>query len=105
MAKSNKHHTNSLLSVALDYVKEMLGEWKKCLRKNCTGTMLSVLVRYEDKGKIYEEMECSTCGKVVKDPQWRIDREKAQQEQRNRGGYRGNNNRRHWNSNYRNNNR
>ena len=46
--------------------------------------MVQVFSRYKDHGPIYEEQECSTCGKVIKNPQYKKDRERERREQRNR---------------------
>jgi len=37
--------------------------------------MIPVLVRYKDHGPINQEQECSTCGKILKDPRFKKQRQ------------------------------
>lgn len=96
MSRTNAHRTNHLESISYNYMQDELGPWKRCRKSKCSGTMVPILSRYENKGTIYEEFECCSCGKVIKDPQWKIDRDKARAEQKKnrprRGRYRGNHN-------------
>lgn len=52
---------------------------KNCPRRSCKGTLVEVLTRYYDQGPINYELECTMCGKVIKDPRFKREREKAWQ--------------------------
>lgn len=94
MSNTNAHRHNRLESISITYMQEELGPWKKCRKSKCGGTMVPILTSYESKGKIYEEFECATCGKVIRDPEWKKDRDEARKNWKNkprRGRYRGNN--------------
>ena len=47
---------------------------KTCPKYSCPGIMLEMWTRYKDHGVINIEMECSKCGKVIKDPRFRQQR-------------------------------
>lgn len=64
----NKHRTNQLNSISLTYMKTELGPRKQCPKRSCKGTCIPVLTRYYDGEPLTYELECSTCGKVLKDP-------------------------------------
>ena len=60
-----------------------------CSRPNCRGTMILVLTRYEDHGPLNKEYECTSCGKVKKDPvysQQRREQYEARKKSRERRG-------------------
>jgi len=82
----SKHHPKEPLGVTLRYVKEELGQKRKCPRRGCHGCMVEVWVRYENRGPINHEQECTECGKTVKDPRFKRERDRhwTQQEDRRR---------------------
>ena len=75
MSQSNKCNTNLLNNHSVNFVKYELELNKQCLKRSCKGTCVEVLVSYSDQGPINHEYECTTCGKVIKDPQFRKERE------------------------------
>lgn len=60
---ANKHRTHSPVPISTEYLK-FLGEFKPCPLHSCKGSLTEVYVRYENRGKIKKELECSTCGKI-----------------------------------------
>lgn len=50
---------------------DSLGSFKKCPKKQCKGTLISVLTRYENNGTINYEQECSECSKVIRDSRFK----------------------------------
>jgi len=72
----NKHQTNHLNGISLQYMKEELNYIKKCPRRSCQGMLVEVWVRYENKGPINKESECCQCSKVVKDLRYKEERDK-----------------------------
>ena len=80
MSRTNKHRPNRNTNITLQYMKEELGHKTKCPRKGCRGCMIEVLVRYEDHGPINFEKECTECGKVLKDPRFKRERERRWQQ-------------------------
>ena len=73
---------NNLKGISLVYLETYLGPWKKCPKSKCTGYMTEVFARYFDHGPINKELECSTCGKVIKDPLFRNSNPRKQKEYR-----------------------
>lgn len=85
---SNRHRTNCLNSISLNYLTIELGPWKSCHRRNrkgvvCHGTLVPVFAQYQSQGTVYSEYECCKCGKVIRDPQWKIDKDKEREARRN----------------------
>ena len=76
MSRTNKHRINQEKSISVIYMKSELGGHKACPRRSCKGTCVPVCVRYTDHGPINNELECTTCGKVIKDPAFKKEREK-----------------------------
>ena len=70
MSKRNKHGWNNAVNggIAHSYMHSELGPWTPCPKKNCIGTLTDIYVRYVSNGPIFRDQECTTCGKVVKDP-------------------------------------
>lgn len=58
----NKHQHS------IEFISEVLGAPVPCVRKSCKGIMIPVLARYENGGPLNHELECTSCGKVRKDP-------------------------------------
>lgn len=67
----NKHQSNRYDGIAQTYMTTVLGPWEVCPKSRCDGTLVQVLTRYKDHGTLNREKECATCGKVVKDPRFR----------------------------------
>jgi len=63
---SNKHRTNQPIPISTDYLQKELGGFLLCPKRNCNGSLVEVFVRYEKGQEARREMECSTCGKVVR---------------------------------------
>jgi len=53
-----------------------LGSGRKCTRKSCPGNMVEVWTQYKNQGPINKEQECCVCGKVMKDPKYKEERER-----------------------------
>ena len=68
MSHKNKHQHNSINSISLNYMHNELGPWIKCPKRSCPGTMTDIFVRWIQNGPIFNDKECTTCGKVTKDP-------------------------------------
>ena len=54
--------------VTESYLADLLKTTKKCPRRRCKGVMIEVLVRYTDRGPLFKEHECVSCGKVIRHP-------------------------------------
>ncbi len=61
MSSKNKHW-NSGWAADIDF--------KKCRKRGCTGTMISCEVTYKPGGAVHNELECSTCSNILKDPKY-----------------------------------
>lgn len=72
-------------SVYSTYLTDILGAFKKCPKRQCKGTMIPVLSRYENNGTINHEQECSSCAKVIKDPRFKRDRNRRWERKPSRG--------------------
>jgi DNA-directed RNA polymerase subunit N (RpoN/RPB10) len=70
MSRTNKHRSNHLNSLSVNYMLDELGPRKSCPRRGCKGQCIQVLVRYKPYGPINYEHECVVCGKVIKDPRY-----------------------------------
>ena len=69
MGKRNKHGTsnsNPQGGISEQYMQE-LGPWYACPKNKCSGTLTDIFVRYVRGGPIFNDKECTFCGKVVKD--------------------------------------
>jgi hypothetical protein len=75
MSNSNRHQHNRINSISLNFMNELFPNRKKCPRKSCKGIMVEVLSRYFNQGPINYEQECTMCGKVIKDPKFKQERE------------------------------
>lgn len=80
MSNRNKHSTNHENGVAEQYLKDELGPRKQCTRRSCKGMCVEVHVQYTDHGPVHCEFECTICGKVIKDPRYRYDRQQRWQQ-------------------------
>lgn len=45
---------------------------KKCPKRGCNGRLIHCTVSYKRRGPLHEELECSDCGLVKKDPRFRM---------------------------------
>lgn len=71
---SNKHRTTQLEGSSLSYMRDELGISNTCprvkrksgMQERCQGNLVDVYVRYEPRGPVLKEQECSYCGKVVR---------------------------------------
>lgn len=63
---SNKHRTNSLHPICKSYLDNELGIKEECPKPSCSGTLNEVWVRYAQNQKPIRELECTTCGKIVR---------------------------------------
>jgi hypothetical protein len=70
MGKRNKHGWKDTVTGGISrcYMQDELGPWITCPKRNCSGTMTDVFVRYVNHGPIFKDRECTSCGKVKKDP-------------------------------------
>lgn len=70
MSKRNHHGWNDTLTggISKNFMRDELGPWTSCPKRNCGGTMTDIYVRYVDHGPIFKDQECTYCGKVRKDP-------------------------------------
>ena len=82
MSRANKHRSNRIESLSLIYMKTELGSYNPCPRRACSGIMIEVWSRYTNRGTINKEQECCVCGKVIKDPRFREEREKHWKEKK-----------------------
>jgi hypothetical protein len=48
-------------------MESVLGPFKECSKPQCKGTLVKVLARYENRGRLCTEFECHKCGKVQRD--------------------------------------
>ena len=70
MSKRNKHGWNNTINggISYRYLRDELGTWNQCPRRNCDGCLTDVYVRYVSNGPIFTDKECPCCGKVMRDP-------------------------------------
>lgn len=85
MSRTNKHRTNRNQSISVNYMKFELGGHKPCPRRSCKGMCVPVIVRYLDHGPINHEFECTICGKVIKDPAFKKERERRWNKRKKKG--------------------
>lgn len=81
------HRFHNINSISLSYLKDTLGPWKTCPRKECPGNMLEVYISYGNKDKVYKEWECSCCGKTLKNQKDAQERYEKNKKNRNKRGY------------------
>lgn len=56
--------------------------FKKCRKRSCTGTLISCAVTYKPNSPIiHQELECSDCGNVTRDPRYSPKYRKLYQQQ------------------------
>ncbi len=71
-ASHNQSHQTKPVSET--YIKEVLNKKEKCPKHKCKGTLVDVLVRYENQGPINQEKECCECGRIVRNNRFQKER-------------------------------
>lgn len=61
MSSRNKHDKSTW---------QIDSNFKKCRKRNCTGTMIHCQVTYKPGGPVHNELECSNCSNITKDPKF-----------------------------------
>jgi hypothetical protein len=65
MSKASKHkNTPAEFTLKRDICGKNSGKNK------CKGFLLEVLARYESRGRVHKERECTHCERIIRDPEW-----------------------------------